>query len=187
MKYSGHIISICNWASEGVGFSDAQILYPFVPKPGSVIYDYVNLYKPMGRDPETGLPLWIDEPSTARRKQEVEEEGIGSMGVDVQPPLNHPIDASMCNCQISADDPLDDIDEDPSFLIWGITSLLDPPVYPVGLEDWQSDLHVSNDRWAAFTEFMEARGTDPQFLSDYWDANPEATYDSVAEDFGLFL
>ena len=187
MKYSGHIISECNYASEGVGYSDAMIDYPFIPKPGSVIYDYVNLYKPMGRDPETGLPLWIDEPSTARRKQEVEEEGIGSMGADVVPPLNHPIDASMCNCQISADDPLDDIDEDERFLIWGITSLLDPPVYPVGLEDWQSDLPVSTERRDSFTSFMEDRGTDPQILSDYWLDNPEATYLSVANDFGLFI
>ena len=99
MKYNAFIISQCNWSSEGVGYSDAQeVDYPFIPKPGTVIYDYVDLRKPIGRHPDTGLPLWIDEPATARRIQEVEEEGINSMGSEVTPPLNHPVDASLCNC-----------------------------------------------------------------------------------------
>jgi hypothetical protein len=187
MKYKANIISQCNWASEGVGYSDAQIDYPFIPKPGSVIYDYVNLYKPMGRDPETGLALWIDEPNTARHKQEVEEEGIGSMGADVVPPVDNPIAASMCNCQISADDIITDIDEDERFLIWGLTSLLEDPVYPPGKEDWQMDLPVSFERVVAFGDFMTARGTNPQVIADYFVANPGATYASVAADFGLFI
>jgi hypothetical protein len=187
MKYKANIISECNYLGEGVGYSDAMDDYPFIPKPGSVIYDYVDLYKPMGRDPETGLPLWIDEPNTARRKQEVEEEGIGSMGADVVPPVDNPIAASMCNCQISADDVIDDIDEDEKYLIWGLTSLLDPPVYPDGKEDWQMDLPVTAEREAAFTAFMVARGVDPLVLSVYWDNSPDATYVSVAADFGIFL
>ena len=187
MKYSAHIISICNWASEGVGYSDAMIDYPFIPKPGSVIYDQVNIYKPWGRDPSTGLPLWVDEPSTNRRIQEVEEEGIGSMGADVVPVLDHPINASICNCKISDDQSITDIDEDAKYLIWGLASLLEDPVYPVGKEDWEMSLPVSAERKAAFDAFMEARGTDPQVLYDYWLAHSNATYASVADDFGTFL
>ena len=187
MKYGANIISICNWASEGVGFSDAMIDHPFIPKPGSVIYDTVNIYKPWGRHPDTGQPLWVDEPNTNRRIQEVEEEGIGSMGADTVPPVDNPIAASMCNCQLSDDDSMTDIDEDARFLIWGLTSLLDPPVYPAGKEDWQMDLPVSAEREATFNTFMIARGTDSQLLADYWIDNPEATYASVASDFGLFL
>jgi hypothetical protein len=192
MKYSAFIISICNYAPQSedsnvVNYSDVMNDHPFIPKPGSVIYDYVDLYKPMGRDPETGLPLWIDEPNTARRKQEVEEEGINSIGSEVNTPLNNPIDASLCNCQISADQAVTDIDEDPKYLIWGLRSLLEDPVYPVGKEDWQMDLPVSAERKAAFDAFMIARGTDPQVLADYWLAHPDATYKSVAEDFELFI
>ena len=187
MKYSAHIISKCNWASPGVGFSDASIDYPFIPKPGSVIYDYIDLRKPTGRDPGTGLPLWIDEPNTARRIQEVEEEGIGSMGSDVVPTFEGPIDASLCNIKISDDASIDDIDEDARFLIWGLASLLDPPTLPVGKEDWEASLPVSVDRMLEFNSFMELRGVDPQFLADYWLAHPAATYLSVVEDFGLFI
>ena len=187
MKYSSRVISICNWASEGVGFSDAQIDYPFIPKPGSVIYDQVNIRRTWGRHPDTGQTLWVDEPNTNRRIQEVEEEGIGSMSGGVIPPRNNPIAASMCNCQLSDDDSMTDIDEDEKYLIWGLTSLLDPPVYPAGKEDWQMDLPVSAERINAFDAFMVARGTDSQLLADYWIDNPEATYASVASDFGLFL
>ena len=187
MKYSAHIISKCNWASPGVGSSDASIDYPFIPKPGSVIYDYVDLRKPTGRDPATGLPLWIDEPNTARRIQEVEEEGIGSMGSDVVPTFEGPIDASLCNIKISDDQSITDIDEDAKYLIWGLASLLEDPVYPVGKEEWEMSLPVSAERKAAFDAFMEARGTDPQVLYDYWLAHSNATYASVADDFGTFL
>ena len=187
MKYSANIISVCNWAREGAGYSDAMIDYPFIPKPGSVIYDYVDLRKPWGRDPATGLPLWIDEPNTKRHIQEVDEEGIGSMGSDVVPPVDNPIAASLCNCQISTDQMVTELDEDAKYLIWGSTSLLDPPVYPAGKEDWQADLPVSSERKIEFDAFMEARGVPAQDLIDYWDANPDATYNSVADDFWLFL
>jgi hypothetical protein len=187
MKYKANIISECNWSSEGIGFSDAMLDYPFVTKPGSVIYDQVDIRRTWGRDPSTGLPLWVDEPTTDRHIQEVDEEGIGSMSTDVVPPINNPIAASLSACQISADDPIDDIDEDERFLIWGLESLLDPPVYPDGKEDWKMDLPVSADRNAAFTAFMVARGTDLQLLADYWTDNPDATYATVADDFEVFL
>ena len=186
MKYKANIISICNWSSEGVGFSDAMVDHPFIPKPGSVIYDYVDLYKPMGRHPDTKLPLWIDEPATARRIQEVEEEGINSMGSEVIPPLNHPIDASLCNCQISNDLMVVEIDEDPKYLIWGVTEVDGDPL-PPAFADWLATDPVSGDRKADFTTFMEARGTDPQVLTDYWLAHPNVTYNQVSADFGLFL
>ena len=187
MKYRANIISICNWASEGVGFSDAMIDYPFIPRPGSVIYDQVDLYRTWGSHPDTGQNLWIDEPNTNRRIQEVEEEGIGSMGADVVPPVDNPIDASICNCQISDDQSITDVDEDAKYLIWGLTSLLDPPVYPVGKEDWQMDLPVTQERKDAFDAFMVARGTGAALLASYWADNPDATYASVADDFGVFL
>ena len=187
MKYKAFIVSVCNWASEGVSYSDAQIDYPFIPKPGSVIYDTVDLRMPRGRHPDTGVTLWIDEPTTARRIQETEEEGIRGIGSGVEPPLDHPIDASLCNCTISADQPVADIDEDPKYLVWGLDSLLEAPVYPVGKEDWQMDLPVSAERRAAFDAFMGARGTSAVVLSEYWQDNPGATYRSVADDFGVFL
>jgi hypothetical protein len=187
MKYKSNVISICNWISEGVGYSDAMEDHPYIVKPGSVIYDQVNIRRTWGRHPDTGEPLWIDEPNTNRRFQEVDEDGIGSMGADVVPPLNNPIDASMCNCQISADQPVTEIDEDVKYLIWGLTSLLDPPVYPAGKEDWQMDLPVTSERKASFDAFMVARGVDAQVLADYWTDKPDATYATVAEDFELFL
>jgi hypothetical protein len=80
-----------------------------------------------------------------------------------------------------------DIDEDAKYLIWGLTSLLDPPEYPSGKEDWQMDLPVSSERRLAFDIFMVAAGTEVSILNDYWSANPDATYASVADDFGVFL
>ena len=186
MKYRANIISICNWAGEGVGYSDAMDDHPFIPKPGSVIYDYVDLYKPMGRHPDTKLPLWIDEPVTARRVQEVEEEGIGSMGSEVIPPLNHPIDASLCNCQISNDLMVTEIDDDPKYLIWGVTEVDGDPL-PPAFEDWLATDPVSPARRIEFDAFMEARGTEPQVLMDYWDNHPGVTYNRVSEDFDLFI
>jgi hypothetical protein len=49
------------------------------------------------------------------------------------------------------------------------------------------DLPVSEEREEAFTDFMIARGVDAQVLADYWADNPDATYASVADDFGVFL
>ena len=187
MKYRANIVSICNYLGEGVGFSDAMIDHPFIPKPGSVIYDTVNIYKPWGRHPDTGQPLWVDEPNTNRRIQEVEEEGIGSMGSDTVPPIDNPIAASMCNCRISDDQSITNIDEDVKYLIWGLTSLLDPPVYPAGKEDWQMDLPVIAEREAAFNTFMLARGTEASLLASYWAENSDVTYSDVAEDFGMFI
>ena len=186
MKYRANIISICNWASEGVGFSDAQIDHPFIPKPGSVIYDYVDLYKPMGRHPVTKLALWIDEPTTARREQEVEEDGIGGMSTGVSPPLNNPIDASLCSCRISNDLSVIEIDDDPKYLIWGVTEVDGDPL-PPAFEDWLATDPVSVDRQDAFNAFMAARGTDLLVLEDYWLDNPGATYNQVSEDFDLFI
>jgi len=187
MKYNAYIISQCNWASDEPGYSDARTDYPYVIGPGQDIYDYVNIMRPWGRHPDTGAVLWVDEPNTARRLSKVDEEGIDSMGSDVVPPLNHPIDASLCNCKISADGPVSDIDEDAKYLIWGLESLLEDPVYPAGKEDWQMDLPVSAERINAFDAFMMARGTPEQVLDDYWIANPNATYRQVAEDFAYFL
>lgn len=192
MKYKAFIISICNYDpqpedSQVVGYSDALVDHPFIPKPGSVVYDYVDLRQPMGRHPDTGLPLWIDEPATARRIQETDEEGINSLGAETVPPLDHPIDASLCNCRISDDGSVTTIDEDPKYLIWGLESLLEDPVYPPGKEDWQMDEPVSAERKTAFDSFMLARGTDAGVLSDYWTNNPDATYRSSAADFELFL
>jgi hypothetical protein len=47
MKYKAFIISICNYDpqpedSQVVGYSDALVDHPFIPKPGSVIYDTVD-------------------------------------------------------------------------------------------------------------------------------------------------
>lgn len=192
MKYRAFIISVCNYApqpedSRVVGFSDAMVDYPWVPKPGSVIYDTVDLRMPMGRHPDTGLPLWIDEPTTARRIQETDEEGVNSIGAETVPPLDHPIDASLCNCQISDDASVQEIDEDAKYLIWGLESLLEDPVYPVGKEDWQMDLPVSSERKTAFETFMLARGTAQSSLDAYWAANSGVTYRQVAEDFEFFL
>jgi hypothetical protein len=192
MKYRAFIISICNYTpqpddSNVVGFSDAMVDHPWVVKPGSVIYDYVDLRRPMGRHPDTGMPLWIDEPNTARRVQETDEEGINSIGAEVVPPPDHPIDASLCNCQITDDASVTEIDEDPKYLIWGLESLLEEPVYPSGKEDWQMDLPVASERKTAFETFMLARGTGQSVLDSYWAANPSATYRKVATDFAFFL
>jgi hypothetical protein len=192
MKYKAFIISICNYApqpedSQVVGFSDAMVDYPWIPKPGSVIYDTVDLRMPMGRHPDTGVPLWVDEPTTARRIQETDEEGINSLGATTIPPVDHAIDASLCNCQISDDASIQEIDDDAKYLIWGLDSLLETPVYPVGKEDWQMNLPVSSERKSAFETFMLARGTTQAALDAYWAANPGATYRNVADDFSFFL
>lgn len=192
MKYKANVISICNYEPQPedslvVGFSEAMEDHPYIVKPGSVIYDYVDLRRTWGRHPDTGEPLWIDEPNTARHIQEVDEEGINSMGAEVIPPVDNPIDASLCNCRISNDQMVTEIDEDPKYLIWGLESLLEDPVYPAGKEDWQMDLPVTAERKLAFDTFMLARGTEAATLNDYWTSNPSATYESVAKDFGMFL
>ena len=186
MKYKANIISICNWSSTGVGFSDAAIDYPLILKPGSVIYDTVNIRRTWGRDPSTKLPLWVDEPTTARRIQEVEEEGISSMGSEVIPPLDHPIDASLCNCKIPNDLMVTGIDDDAKYLIWGVTEV-DGEDLPPAFADWLATDPVSSERETEFNAFMQARGTNPSVLADYWSNNPDATYNDVSDDFGLFL
>jgi hypothetical protein len=108
------------------------------------------------------------------------------MGADSVPPLNNPIDASLCNCQISTAQMVIEIDEDDSYLIWGVHEV-DGEDLPPAFSDWLDSDPVSEERRTAFDGFMLTRGTPIQTLLDYWTDKPDATYLTVVEDFAVFL
>ena len=186
-QYNIGLISVCDWAQlDEVAYSNAAVDHPFVPGPGAP-YDTVDIYRTWGRHPDTGFPLWVDEPATTRRAQTVVEHGITSMSSDTTPPLDNPIAAAFINAGNSDDVSLIDLDEDVNYLVWGVAVANSEDELPPALMPWAKDSPVTAERKTEFSTFTEARGVAAQDLIDYWDSHANATYSSVAEDFGDFL
>ena len=60
-KFRAAVISKAEYDSEGVGYSTVQEDFPVILGPLAV-YDQIDiLMKPWGRDPATGLPLFVNE------------------------------------------------------------------------------------------------------------------------------
>ena len=87
-KFKAAVISRAEYDSEGVGYSTVQDDFPVITGPLAV-YDQVDiLMKPWGRDPATGLPLFVNEAGVDRWTGTITQDGVNSSSAYATPTVD---------------------------------------------------------------------------------------------------
>lgn len=185
-KYRAAVISVCDYDSEGVGYSSVQEDFPFAIGP-DVFYDTIsNIRKPWGRHPVTNEPLLVTE--VDRYTSTIDTHGVVSSSAYAVPAQGSTPDVCIVIVQVSNTATLVDIEGAAKHFVLGID---DPDLYgaplPAGLLPYEFDAPIPAGRWTTLRDGMVSRGMGATALDNWKTNNPDATPRDFGKAFKNFI
>ena len=187
-NFRAGIISKAEYDSEGVGYSTVQEDFPMVLGPLAV-YDQIDiLMKPWGRDPATGLPLFVNESGVDRWTGTITQHGVVSSSAYATPTIDTIPPAAIVIVQTSNAGVLADIDAAAKHFVLGVENpdLNGDPLSPA-LEPYDWDVAFPPARWTELRGALVTIGVEADLLDKWKDNHPDATPRDFAEAFERFI
>lgn len=186
-KFRIGVLSVADYASELPGFCNVGDDFPFEVGPLALFDTLTNLMKPWGRDPATGLPLYVTE--VDRYTGQITTHGIVSQGAWATPEKDSSPMATLVSGQVTNAAILQSIHTHVDYFVLGV---LNPDMrgdpLPPALEPYDADVPMQSGHKADLRDFcvntlaLPAGGVDNWFA-----ANPDATPWDFAHAFKDFI
>lgn len=153
------------------------------------VYDQIDiLMKPWGRDPATGLPLFVNEAGVDRWTGTVSQHGVVSSSAYATPLKDSDPPAAIVIVQTSNAGVLGQIDAANKHFVLGIENPDmngNPLEAPFDAYDW--DVAFPPARWTELRNALVAIGLDADDVDGWKDNHPDATPKEFAEAFDRFI
>lgn len=188
-KYKVAIISKAEYDSEGVGYSTVMEDFPMALGPLAV-FDQIDIQmKPWGRDPATGLPLFINEANVDRWTSAITQDGIVSLSAFATPAKDTIPGACIVIAQVTDNIPiLSAIDGHNKHRILGIDNPdLTGDSLPPALQPFDFDVTFPPARWTVIRNGLVTLGMNPEIIDDWKTDNPDATPRQFGKAFNNFI
>ena len=173
-------------AEDGVAYTKLMQDFPMVLG-NPVFFDSVDVYKPWGRDPADGMPLWVDQ-VVSRYKMTPSTHGVASLGSSYAPEKDAIPAVALVEGWVTNAAVLAAIDAVPKFFIVGVfpEDVLGDPI-PAPLEPYATNVPMPPVRWAELRNGMVTLGMDGDLLDRWKDNHPDATPLDIAQAFRSFI
>ena len=187
-KYRAAVISKAEYDSEGVGYSTVMEDFPMVLGPLAVFDQIPYLMRPVGRDPATGLPLFINEPSLDRWTGTLTQDGVNSSSAYATPTVDTIPAACILIVQVTAASVLAASENAAKHFVLGVENPdINGDELPAGLLPYDFDAPLPAPRWTELRDALVALGVEASVI-DNWKANhPDATPRDFGEAFKEFI
>ena len=189
MSYGRYrVIFFCKaeYDSEGVSYTKLMEEFPRVLG-NPVFFDSVDVYKPWGRDPADGMPLWVDQ-VVSRYKMTPSTHGVASLGSSYAPEKDAIPAVALVEGWVTNAAVLAAIDAVAKYFVLGVfpEDILGDPI-PSALQPYATNVPMPGARWTQLRNGMVFLGMDAELL-DRWKSNhPEATPLDIAQAFRSFI
>ena len=187
-KFRAAIISKAEYDSEGVGYSTVQEDFPVILGPLAA-YDQIDiLMKPWGRDPATGLPLFVNESGVDRWTGTITQDGINSSSAYATPTKDTIPAACITIVQVTAASVLLAIDNAAKHFVLGIEDpdIAGDPLSP-GLAAYGIDEPFPSARWTDLRAGLIALGLNGVDIDNWYSNHPDATPRDFGKVFKEFI
>ena len=182
-KYVAYIFSLADY-EDGVGYSSVSDDFPVVKGPSTFFDSVANLEQYVGRDPATGLPLFVHEYD--RYITEIVTDGVQGASDGISPPYGTEPDVCSLQVEVTAASVLGDIEGMAKHVAYGVYNCqpeAEPDDLPAPLVQYYIHSVMPEAKWTQIYNGLITRGADKDRL-DTWRANhPEATPEDVRTGF----
>ena len=182
-KYVAYVFSIADYET-GVGYSSVMDDFPVVKGPSAFFDSVANLEQYVGRDPATGLPLFVHEYD--RYITEIVTHGVQGASDGISPPYGIEPDVCSLQVEVTAASVLAGIEGMAKHVVYGVYNCqpeAEPDDLPAPLVQYYIHSVMPAAKWEQIYDGLIARGADQARL-DTWRANhPDATPEDVRKGF----
>ena len=181
-RYNVIFFSKAEYDSSGVAFTNLMEDFPVVLG-NPVFFDSIDMYRPHGRDPADGLPLWIDQVVT-RYKMTPTTHGVQSLGSVYAPEQGGVPAVSLVEGWVTNAAVLVDIDAVGKYFVLGIYPQdIAGDDIPAALQPYSTDAPIPTARWTELRNGMVTMGMDAEKIDTWYANHPEATPLQVKKAF----
>ena len=182
-KYVAYVFSIADYET-GVGHSSVSEDFPVVKGPTTLFDTVTGVETYVGRDPATGLPLFVKEYD--RYITEITTDGVQGASDGISPPYGVEPDVCSLQVEVTAASVLAGIEGTAKHVVYGVYNCqleAEPDDLPPALQQYYIHSVMPAAKWAQIYNGLIARGADQARL-DTWRANhPNATPEDVRSAF----